>query len=1556
MKKMLVAVAAVMCAAGALVAADGVWQGPDNGKWDVSANWVDGDIAEGTGSTASFLNGGGTVTNDMVDLTLAGLVFGGQNGFTLSGGLLTLDSLGSVRVNGGSHAVELPLALSGGAALEVAPGQSLEVSGDISGNGDLTVYGGVVKLSGLNTFGGSLVHRTGTVEVASVDALGAGVPSVGEGTFRYTGLLDSIPGYKVDPITQGYATIFDIVDPGAVLTVAGPVVDGHKAPFVKTGEGTLVFGYDGDQTICGYRAANDETSLFEYSADGVLGPTNYPTFGIERGTVIIGRPGRTTDICASSGFIGVRTLASPTLIVDGGVNRFNNGYLTIGRGTGTTASPQQPSMYVRNGSYVDIPGAGFVMANPNGQPDFYCEPYLSVDGGSTFRIGNHCFINEHHIGLSHVDITGGSTFQSDTADPIRGINLPQNGGTVYMTFDTGSTGRSFNVSVRDNGYLAVKGGSVFEFDSTIADFVTSVNRGVAYFDAATLRQRTPAYQSSWFMNLTDLRVGANGMTINVDGPRAVLSPVPLQAPDEAAGTVTKTGAGDLSVPTLPALPVQVQEGTLSLFRPLAQGQALPAAGAVSFASGAGLALAGANSGRDMQLPPRVTLAGSRPYGHLSQWRFAGNAIALPFADGAIQLTTGNAMNNWVHEFKAGAAYLAKRQDVSGAWTVTYDYICNSPFSIVADALAFVVHNDPRGTAALGNAAGSSGYTSWSPDTVEIKSSFAFVFDVYNNQMRFGEDGEFVRSVPLSFPSAPFTLQVAVAYDGIGVVTARVWSKGFLMATVTQEADIPALVGDTKAYIGFSAATGGATAQHMVDNVQFNDRSGMLATPYCQYGGEVVLAGNGRFDATLNASAAQRGFGLGTLTYAPGATVAAHTAYDSEEIPLPSLEDQGAWSLRGHANWKPDGSLALSGPAQSARGWANSLDRFAVTDSWNARFKFSRGISSGAPADFFAFMLHNRGPNNENSTAGNMLSVYVRYFDDWRRDTQLRLYTDGGTYLPTTAYNTDPVDVAKGGPLWVDITYDASAHTLAVELEQDFENNVGGVFKHVFEDIDVAAILGGAASAAQIGFAGDVGGEFTENIISDFSFTPMGSQGERTSPGYLAFSQYNGAGVVVKEGGGELALLGDVDRVPSATAFRLEEGGLRLKRVSDEPFGSVHDRSEWTAMPNTGLWPNGDLLACPAVNDAFGAITSARRVRVAEPFTARFTFLFGEGSSEVPADAFSMFFHNDPRGQLAYSGATANAGFSGVQNSAGFRWYFYQNNGTDLQESFTLGHDGNWSGSLQTYTNDWGRPFITRWTATDIEVKYDPSDKSVVMTMSRDGNVISTVTDYLPDTIAHYTQDDFAYLTFGGGTGGLNGNMLIRDFAFTYDAPVTDKPERLVCGGVEIPADAERTVTLDTSVQDAPFLISTLTVEDGAALRLRSATGGQLRFAATTLGATAGFAPEAGTTLVLDGVVGDSITQQGKGVLKLNGTCDTLNITDGTLVLPAPTLTRVTDLHVATGATLNLDFMGKQIIHSLTVDGITQKGGVYTRSNTSWITGGGVLIVTYPPSATTILIR
>ena len=120
----------------------------------------------------------------------------------------------------------------------------------------------------------------------------------------------------------------------------------------------------------------------------------------------LGAPGQTNVIQA--GWVGCRSLYSPTLEINGGYHRFVNDYFTIARGTGTIASPQSPGMIVDGGATVVMEGSGFVMDNAHGQSNHRGRPWLRVDGGSTFKVNGHVFLGENDRATGTVDIVNGS--------------------------------------------------------------------------------------------------------------------------------------------------------------------------------------------------------------------------------------------------------------------------------------------------------------------------------------------------------------------------------------------------------------------------------------------------------------------------------------------------------------------------------------------------------------------------------------------------------------------------------------------------------------------------------------------------------------------------------------------------------------------------------------------------------------------------------------------------------------------------------------------------------------------------------------------------------------------------------------------------------------------------------------------------------------------------------------------------------------------------------------------------------------------------------------------
>ncbi len=1534
------AVWALLCAAGSLFAADGTWTAGTGGNWSDTANWQEATIAEGSGYVASFNTGSGTVTNDMTGLALLGIQIA-SGGYTLAGDTITLDDAGFITVLGDSHTVSAPLALSGGTTLAVASGQTLTLDGAVSGAGGLTLYGGRTVLSAANTYAGPTVLVTGILETASVDSLGSSSDDpanfvLGEGLFRYTGPSATLSrGFTVAPTNNGNrATIMEVTDADSTLTLAGKVI-APNGSFIKTGEGTLVYTFPGYQELNKSRSGGTEAADLVIDENGSAGTNGYSLFVVDKGRVVLGAPGQTNIIYASA-WVGSRTLASPRMDITGGVTKVLTTYFTIGRGTGTKTSPQHPSLYVTDGAYAEF--NRLVMGYYNGVANFYSEPYLHIDG-ATMVVQNDCFLSENASLVSTVTVTNGGLFQCDSLDPNRGMSLSQTAGAeTYVNIGAASTGRTYQVRLGRGGNLNVTQNSVFELDTTPTNVVPSnLNLGTARFNSGTLAQRRPQIYSDWFVGATNVLAGAGDMTVDV-GSHAWLDPVMKADPSSPGGQLIKTGAGSLSLrPT--SLNVQVNAGSLAaaIDSPwITNGLT----GTLDLGTEGSLRISGANA-----LSGMTVGLGSAPLtfsAHNLCYKSASWSHAFwskDRSDGYLQLTEN--MGN-----SGGASYLLQRYPLSAAWSASFLYRCQSTQSNPADGAAFVVHNDPRGTVAQGSLGGALGYGN--PNGVT--NSVAVCIDIYNKRIRFAKQGNFLQDhafpggIPnlaaLSGPTA-FT----VSYDGAGVMTCLMTPPGYASYTFTYNVDLATELGDTDGYVGFTASTGGAYGQHIISDVEFEGAAGASGVPdYCRHGGRVALGAGETLAAVLEPSETQRGFVMGELAYADQSVIDVDASEIVNAIPSPTLADQGMWQLSDYANWKPDGRLAVSTNANSSPGEAYTTNRYPISRSWVARFVYDLGAHSSPPADFVTFSLQNSSPGNTGRPPNPGCSIMWRYYEGAIRTTQVKLYTNGVVYVATT--NATPIDFVSGGLADVTVAWDEVTRDMTVTMVQAAGTNVT-----VISNVDVPTAVG--ANDAYVGFTAATGGLNAENIVGDFSFT-TDAQGPKN--GYLAFDRLAGSGTLVKRGSAALGLMGTAEHASSNVTLRLEEGGLVLRKTAAEPLNTLGARSDWV-FSSEGKWaPDDTLQFCEYASNAKGTATSTRRVRVKEAWTASFKFSFGKRTTP-PADAFSMFFHNDPRGPGCVGSQTSGAGYSGIANSIGLRWYFYPNNNTSLEDSTSIGRAGSWDeGSRLSHV-----PITLTNGVTDITVKYDPVAATLTSVMTQGATVITNT--FTGVNMPADVGGDYAYLGFGGGCGGSYGEMRVSNLAFTYDAPQDGLADVPYLAELILPDALEQTVSLDTPVEDGVFRLSAATLGDGATLSVEtiSAQSGVLTVDAVALAGDAAFDIGTAATLALTDVdSGNSVTKAGAGALKLAGATaayagDTV-LAAGTLSIDAARLPTQTDLHVTSGATLNLSFTGKQYIHSLFVDGVAMPGGQYTAAKVSWISGDGTLVVRDPPVGTALMLR
>jgi autotransporter-associated beta strand protein len=159
----------------------GTWNVNGSGSWTNVDNWSSSMApSSGTVTFAGAPSAAITVTLDG-NQSAGALVFnvsGGCNGYTLSqgtGGALTLglESEASITVVSGSHLIDAPVLLVDKLAVSGSGTLAFSKSSSISGTGPLTMngLGGVLILSGSDSYSGGTIVTAGTLLVASNTAL-----------------------------------------------------------------------------------------------------------------------------------------------------------------------------------------------------------------------------------------------------------------------------------------------------------------------------------------------------------------------------------------------------------------------------------------------------------------------------------------------------------------------------------------------------------------------------------------------------------------------------------------------------------------------------------------------------------------------------------------------------------------------------------------------------------------------------------------------------------------------------------------------------------------------------------------------------------------------------------------------------------------------------------------------------------------------------------------------------------------------------------------------------------------------------------------------------------------------------------------------------------------------------------------------------------------------------------------------------------------------------------------------------------------------------------------
>jgi hypothetical protein len=195
----------------------------------------------------------------------------------------------------------------------------------------------------------------------------------------------------------------------------------------------------------------------------------------------------------------------------------------------------------------------------------------------------------------------------------------------------------------------------------------------------------------------------------------------------------------------------------------------------------------------------------------STWILNGDAIGLPTVDANGKLVLTTQVNS-----EARSAYFNGQITNTHRFTVTFTYQSSGG----ADGAAFILHNDPRGTAAIGSGGGALAVDTIIPSAeIELNlysgnggSGYAFHVD--------GAAGGYTSTAPVDITQNR-PIDVTITYDSTTqeLTTTLVDPTTNATFTQTELADLPSALGES-AYIGFTGATGGVNANQAVSNFRF----------------------------------------------------------------------------------------------------------------------------------------------------------------------------------------------------------------------------------------------------------------------------------------------------------------------------------------------------------------------------------------------------------------------------------------------------------------------------------------------------------------------------------------------------------------------------------------------------------------------------------------------------------------------------------------------------------------------------------------------------------------
>ena len=539
-----------------LIPGEGAWNAA-SGFWATGGNWLAGAIAAGPEATALFTNlppAAVAITNDMDNLSLNRLVVAG-NSHTFAGDALTLtNALGfpRVTVESGHHTLALPVILATPQAyVGTVAGSSLAVEGLVSGTGGLSANppatgGGLVTLTGGNTFGGGVAVGSGTLAFSGISALGTlanGEISIGPGTLRYTGPDAVYPGTLAVNPGAGRAAIFDVAD---ALTIAGQV-KATAGSFIKAGPGTLRFTFSGTNVFYTTQSSGVNTRC-AFPSNGDSPTIGFGGLTVVNGTMILDGIGQINNPTQNGRIlVGVYTTDAPGAETAGELI-INNGYIrcdqSIGigwnNGTAVTAPGGLRSRIVVNGGML-VGSAFSVGLNNAGLQNINAKPEFIVNGGEV-QVAQ--FVIAEEAGIDGLIRLNGGVIRAINQDSSVGARIGQNGKGTFIV--SGTADMDFAYPVHLGRWVSAEGVLILDGGTLTAPTITQgTGTGTIIFNGGTFRPRSAGRELA---GIGAALVSTNGVVIDTSLADFTLRQALTRDPALGAaadGGLTKLGTGTL---------------------------------------------------------------------------------------------------------------------------------------------------------------------------------------------------------------------------------------------------------------------------------------------------------------------------------------------------------------------------------------------------------------------------------------------------------------------------------------------------------------------------------------------------------------------------------------------------------------------------------------------------------------------------------------------------------------------------------------------------------------------------------------------------------------------------------------------------------------------------------------------------------------------------------------------------------------------------------------------------------------------------------------------------